>query len=712
MLKLREGLVFTPDLMQDRPGCTIEDPLRGKFFRVGMPEYTFLIQLDGRNSIAAAVGHAAARLGAEALGEHEALALCHWAVESQLLQPLDGERTARIAVTAARHERQRVRAMANPLCLRIPLIDPERLLSRIAPCCGWVFTWPAMAVWLGMVAYALCLAGSGWARVESSATVILDRDNWIRLAAVWVLLKVLHETAHGLACKRSGGTVGRAGITFLFFMPLAYVDVTSSWRFRSKWQRIATAAAGMYAELFVASMATIVWANASPGILQTMALNIALTAGASTLVFNANPLVRFDGYFILSDLLEIPNLYSCGQQWIADFVQSRVLGHETATPAWPRTKAWIIRVYALAALAWRVLFFLTIALGLIGMFDHLGMVLAVLLLGFAWGVPVVQTACRLRRVAAGKAINVRRVVASLAVSAVALVAIGAILTRPGRVAAPAVVEYAPLSVVRAAAPGFVEEILVASGDEVVAGQPIVVLRNDELQAELADLELAQSESLVRSRMLIQAHELAKLQVEAADRAAIEKKIAESKARLASLKVRAAVGGRVYAKNLDTLRGRYLQAGDEIAVLGSEEAKELLVAVPQDDVELFENHLGAGNVHARTASGDYLAARLASINPRGSSELPHAALSATVGGPLAVKPAAPTEEAAEKPEHKCELISPIFQAKATLTADESRRLFAGQLATVSFRAEDETIALRLYRRVERWIGRILHAAHPA
>jgi putative peptide zinc metalloprotease protein len=711
-LKLREDLVFVADLTRDRPGYTVEDPLRGKFFRVGMPEYTVLVQLDGRRSIAEAVGRAAARLGPQALSEHEALALCHWAMESQLAQPLGGEGTTRIAAAAARHERQRVRAMANPLCARIPLIDPDWLLSRILPWCGWVFAWPALAVWIGMVGYALYLAGSGYARIESSAAVILDRDNWLRLAAAWVLLKVLHETAHGLACKRYGGTVGTAGMTFLFFMPLAYVDVTSSWRFRSKWQRIATAAAGIYAELFVASIATVVWATSSPGTLQTMALNVALTAGASTLVFNANPLVRFDGYFILSDLLDLPNLYSCSQQWMADFVQTHVLGRETATPAWPQTKAWIIRVYAVAALAWRALFFLTLALGLIGTLGHLGMVLAALLLSFAWGVPVVRTVRRLSQMAAGKLMNVRRVTISMTVTGVALVIICAILTRPGRVAAPAVVEYAPLSIVRAAAPGFVDEILVASGDAVVPGQPIAVLQNDELKAELADLELAQSESLAKSRMLLQARELAKLQVEAADHTAIEKKIAELKTRVASLTVRAAVAGRVCARNLDALRGRYLQAGDEIAVLGSEEAKELLVAVPQDDVELFENHLSVGKVHARTASGDCVYARLTSIDPRGSSELLHAALSATVGGPLAVKPAARAEEAAEKLEHKCELISPVFQGKAALTADDGRWLCAGQLVTVSFRTEEETIAIRIYRGIQRWIGRILQASHPA
>jgi multidrug efflux pump subunit AcrA (membrane-fusion protein) len=300
--------------------------------------------------------------------------------------------------------------------------------------------------------------------------------------------------------------------------------------------------------------------------------------------------------------------------------------------------------------------------------------------------------------------NPRRVAGSMAAVVVALVAGGAILCRPGRVAAPAVVEYAPLSIVRASAPGFVEEILVASGDAVVPGQPIAVLRSDEIEAELADLELACGESLVKSRMLLQAQELAKLQVEAADRAAIEKKLAELKARVASLVVRAAVAGRVYARNLDALRGRYLQAGEEIAVLGSEDAKELLVAVPQDDVDLFAGHLSVGKVSARTASGTSLAARLTSIDPRGSNELPHAALSAAAGGPLAVKLAVRTEETADKQDRKYELTSPVFQGKAALTADESRRLHAGQLATLSFRTEDESVAMRIYRGLERWINR--------
>ena len=711
-LRLRDDLVCTPDLCGDRPGYTVEDPLRGKFFRVGLAEFAFLTQLDGRTSIAEAVGRAAARLGPQALTENGALSLCHWAMECQLAQPLGGDGTTRIAVAAARHERRKVLAMANPLCVRIPLVDLDGFLARIMRVGSWIFTWPAMLLWIGMVGYAIYLAGSGWEHIESSAAIILDRDNWLRLATGWILLKILHETAHGLACKRYGGTVGLAGVTLLFLMPLAYVDVTSSWRFPSKWQRIVTAAAGIYAELFVAAIATIVWANASSGVVQTMALNIALTAGVSTLLFNANPLVRFDGYFILSDLIEIPNLSSCSQQWVAAFLQTHVLGREAATPSWSRAKAWIIRAYAIAATTWRVMFFLTLALILVGSLGHLGIVMASLLLGFAWGMPVVQTVYRLHQAAARQPMNVRRVARSMSLAAAAIAAIGFLLTRPGRVAAPAVVEYAPLNIVRASAPGFVDKILVASGNAVSSGQPIALLRNDELTAELADLELAYEESLVKGRILVQAQELAKLQVERADRAALEKKIAELKSRIASLTVRASVAGRVYARNLDALCGRYLQTGDEIAVLGTEGAKELLVAVRQDDVELFWHHLGHGGVRVRTASGDLVVARFTSIDPRGSSDLPHAALSATVGGPLAVKPLERTAEAAEKSDHKYELTSPVFQGKVALPADEGRRLRAGQLVTISFRTEKEMVATRLYRIVQAWIARLLHAYHNA
>ena len=131
----------------------------------------------------------------------------------------------------------------------------------------------------------------------------------------WVLLKIMHEAAHGLVCKKYGGIVSETGIMILWGMPVPYVDVTSSWAFRSKRQRIYTALAGLYVELFVAALAVLFWCHSGPGWIHYWCVHLVVIVGISSLLFNGNPLMRFDGYYVLMDLLEIPNLYGFGQQF-------------------------------------------------------------------------------------------------------------------------------------------------------------------------------------------------------------------------------------------------------------------------------------------------------------------------------------------------------------------------------------------------------------
>ena len=158
-----------------------------------------------------------------------------------------------------------------------------------------------------------------------SSSILLDRDNWLRLAAVWLVLKILHEAAHGLTCLHFGGNVPSAGVLLILFAPLPFIDVTASWRFPSKWHRIATAAAGVYFELFVAAVAIILWNWCDDSVVRHGALNVAATAGVASLLINGNPLMRFDGYYILSDWLELPNLSGSGQKYIANVFQ-RIVG--------------------------------------------------------------------------------------------------------------------------------------------------------------------------------------------------------------------------------------------------------------------------------------------------------------------------------------------------------------------------------------------------
>ena len=136
-----------------------------------------------------------------------------------------------------------------------------------------------------------------------------------------VVIKTVHEFGHSFACRRFGGEVHTMGIMFLLFTPIPYMDATASWSFRSRWQRALVGAAGMIVEVFVASLATFVWASTAPGTIHSLAYNMMFVASVSTVLFNANPLLRFDGYYILSDLLDIPNLHQRSTGLLRHFVE-------------------------------------------------------------------------------------------------------------------------------------------------------------------------------------------------------------------------------------------------------------------------------------------------------------------------------------------------------------------------------------------------------
>ncbi|HWL75210.1 MAG TPA: biotin/lipoyl-binding protein, partial [Burkholderiaceae bacterium] len=345
-------------------------------------------------------------------------------------------------------------------------------------------------------------------KVAQNSNVIFRPEHWLTMALLWLALKLGHEFFHALACKKYGGNVNRAGVMVILLAPVAFVDVTSSWRFPSKWQRIITAAAGMYFELCVAAIGVIVWCHTRDGWVHRLAGEASIIAGIGTLLFNANPLMRFDGYFVLSDLLGIPNLYSHGRQYLTNAIEKCAFGIKSpALPVPPGKLKWV-GCYGLAAFLWRLFVLVSLSIAAIGLLSYAGAVVAAAL---AWVWFLQPALMRLRRVLTDTAVrpNPKRVlVAGCAVGAVLMSAMLA-ASRPTVVQVPAVVEYSPLSVVRTTSPGFVEQVLVRSGDLVEQGQVIATLRNDDLQLELGELQLAREQSLVYGRIHAQAGDVAK-----------------------------------------------------------------------------------------------------------------------------------------------------------------------------------------------------------
>lgn len=706
---LRRELIFSPRWFGAQPCYVLEDPLNTRFFRVGPAEYAFLSLMTRSVTIRELCQLAKEAMPDSKWTEADALAICQWVLHNGLAE----ESTVAVEdLTRGRSAQPAVRRTGgrwSPLSAQVPLIYPDRLLNRVAPALSVVCSWPAFAIWLAVVAWAVRDVAAHWDRVTASTPEVLSAGNWLWLGLAWVFLKVLHECGHALACKRTGGEVREAGVMFVLLAPLAYVDVTSSWRLRSKWQRIVVALAGMVVELFVAALATIVWSRTPVGPLNQTCLNIMISAGFMTVLFNANPLMRFDGYYVFSDLLDLPNLYGQGQQFVTRMLRRLFFGVRNTGRELTGWRGVIVRCYGLAAWGWRVAVFAGLILTAATLFAGAGIILSaaavVLWIGsLGWRVVRLVRDPGLRWPQWGRCLVVAVSLATLTATLLTNV------SWPMAVTAPGIVRYAAETIVRANCNGFVAEVHVEGGQVVAEGDVLVVLVNRDLECEAQRLAVDLDEARLQRRVLEQQGELAKAQAEDEKIRTLESRLSEKQAQVAHLIVRAPRAGQVIGRRLESLLGTWRERGSELLAIGDESAKEIRLSIDQEDIEQFRT-LVNGELYAYVAGIDPLQAKLAKVEPRGTTKPLDAALCAPCGGVLAARE---VKNAAVDSAHltqRYETLSPRFTGVIPLNSAASRQVRSGQLATVSIQAR-ETVGEHLYREVRDWMDKRLRRFRPS
>jgi multidrug efflux pump subunit AcrA (membrane-fusion protein) len=298
----------------------------------------------------------------------------------------------------------------------------------------------------------------------------------------------------------------------------------------------------------------------------------------------------------------------------------------------------------------------------------------------------------------------RFVIASVLTAAV-VAALFVFVPWPRATRAPAVVEYAPLSVVRTATAGFVREVCVADGQLVEAGDILAVLDNPELELELADLDLAIEQSQLKARVNEKNQQVAANQAEREHGESLAKKRAEKLAEVAGLTVRAQVAGRLLGRRLDTLVGRYFHAGSEFVSIGAEDRKEVQLAIAQNHLDTFTGNVSR-SVTVRLSGGRAFGAVLEKVSPRASLTPPHPSLCAPQGGPLPVRQVTAGAGEPHDGEAKLELLSPTFRGLVALDGPKSSALRAGQRGVVTTRAPGESVGRHLFDLVERWVQKRL------
>ena len=281
-----------------------------------------------------------------------------------------------------RYEQDRLskltRRLVSPLSIRIPLFDPERMLEFLIPLVRPLFSWIGFIIWTLVVGVGIALVVSHWTDLTHNISDrVLNTDNLLLIWLSFPFIKLLHELGHALATKHWGGEVHEMGISLLVLTPVPYIDASASSAFPDKRKRIFVAAAGMMVELFIATLALFVWLNVENGLVSAAMFNIMLIGGVSTLFFNGNPLLRFDGYFMLADAIEIPNLGGRSTQYLGYLCQRYLFDVQSAES--PVTadgeRRWFV-LYGIAAFIYRLIITFVIVLFIPTKFFIVGILLA------------------------------------------------------------------------------------------------------------------------------------------------------------------------------------------------------------------------------------------------------------------------------------------------------------------------------------------------
>src|SRR4051812_11236170 len=355
-VKLRPGAQISRQYYRGDRWYVARDPAGNQFHRLNDPAYRFIGLLDGTRTVGEAWDLVGGQLEDDAPTQPEVIQILSQLYAANLIEtdiPPDA------TVLLRRHKVQQKRLMQgrmmNVLFPRIPLWDPDRFLKRWMPIVRLGFNKIGAVIWLAVIFGALASLAPEWGRIKQATTDSIAPGNWLWLWCVFVLVKLIHELGHAFACRRFGGECHELGIMFLVLIPTPYVDASTAWSFPNKWHRMFVGCAGMIVELFVAALCTFAWLQVAPNTLISQLLfNAMLVAGVSTVIFNANPLLRYDGYYILSDFLEIPNLRQKSTEYTLGLIKRHIFRVKANQPLPPVLQRFWLFAYSTTSSVYRI----------------------------------------------------------------------------------------------------------------------------------------------------------------------------------------------------------------------------------------------------------------------------------------------------------------------------------------------------------------------
>lgn len=653
--KLRDSVQVLPRRLRGKDWVILHDPMSHKFVRLTPQAWQVVKLMDGVKSTevlwdqaceqarqqdaAPLLNTFAEQHTGRVINQNELVQLLGQLYSNDLLQTqvsADAEEMYR------RYKKQKFnklkQSFLNPISIKIPLLYPDSWFEKHQAKARRLFSYGMLVLWLLVVLPALFLAWQNWENLTSNLSDrVLSSSNLLMMWFTYPALKAIHECAHGFAIKAWGGHVREMGLMFILFMPIPYVDASSAYHFTSKWQRIMVSLAGIMTELLLGAVATYVWLQSESGLVHAIAFNVILIAGVSTVLVNGNPLMRYDGYFILSDLIEIPNLAQRANQYMVYLSDRYIFGATDVKPALgvAQEKYWLL-VYGLCSPVYRLLVMIGLIWFVAQQYFFIGVILALITVFLALVMPLWKG---WKHIHSGGSLSryreqaQRRLWRILAV----LVLLLAVLPMPYHSVHQAIVWLPESSIIRAGQDGHVVEVLVQERQQVEAARTLLRLSNDDLSLQWEVARLQQEAIQGKLRQAYQ-DDIAKTNQLMQELESAQAKFRQLDNFRQALDVQAKTAGQWIPAESSVLLGRYVKRGDIIGYTINKPARVLRVAVTQDDLDLLESRLRAVDARFMSEPGQDFKARILRAVPQGQDTLLSAALGSNAGGQILVDPA--------------------------------------------------------------------------
>jgi len=692
-VNVREDLEITRHLFRGSPSYIVRDPVTFQTQRLDPPDYAVFIAINQSMPLGEIFQRLVSQKKVREPDEDQfyKFILSLHRIGFLHLPIHDDKRLYRRLVEKQKAKRKQ--RLLSILFLRIPLWTPDAFLTRNIRWVAPLFSRTAFVLWLTLVIAAGYTVYKRWADLTEPLSGLLAAQNMVAMWVTLVALKVIHEFGHAFACKRFGGYVPDMGAYMIMFTPCAYVDATSSWGFTRKSHRIIVCLAGMYVETICAAIAVFVWSMTGPSTIHHVAYNVIFLASIVTLLFNINPLMRYDGYYIFSDMTEIPNLRSRAKQYVMARLKQFALSIPAPATNMSRRLRFTLLTYGIASTLYRTTLLIAIAAVLASKLFFVGIGLAAVYLLST----IIKTVRSLTHYLwhSEETAHVRQ--RAIAIGVVVLLigpSLICLVPSPTRVHATGVLTTQNESVIRTKAAGFIEQVTVKPGDVITVGDSVAVLRNDMLRESVARATANLKAAEIRRDAFRISQPNLSMQ-EQAKATALQQALQQAKLELDQLSVRSYEKGSVIAGMNPQHQGQFIEVGTPIATIASGKWRvralltdvEMASAQPVvgDEIQ-FRSYVRPSETHA---------GHIVSIDSVGSRHVELRELTQIAGGHIAVNPAT------------LESSRPYFEITIDLPNTQRDYFRHGTTGAIILNGAPQPIGTRVARKVIRFIQHLTH-----